>query len=280
MYKLLAILLFSFSCLSLSLEKVEVEDVIFGGSGTYPAVTFGVFADVHYESNGEDETGYANVSSMITSFWNNNVDVDFIMCMGDQTTGVAPTHAESLADALAVDTLMDGCNKPAYSILGNHEHGIIDDFVSASKTMPSAYYSFDVNGIHFICLESSEDTFYSMTQAQLDWLQSDLAASVLPTIVFIHHRIDKNYGDPADWWPTEPLSIYCYNSEAIRALLEADGDVTTVFSGHYHEPTKTILNGVTYYTVPSCASSAFCIDVTVMSDGICKFTAHNYGSNW
>lgn len=280
MYKLIVVLFLSISCFGLSIENCTVENVTFKGSGTYPAVTFGVFTDVHYESNGSDETGYTNVQTMINSYWNNNVDIDFIMCLGDQTTGVATTHAESLADALAVDTLMDGCNKPAYSIIGNHEHGIIDDFVSASKTMPSAYYSFDKNGIHFICLESSEDTFYSMTQAQLDWLQSDLNASDLPAIVFIHHRIDKSYGDPADWWPTEPLSIYCYNSEALRAMFEVDGDVTTVFSGHYHSPTKTEVNGIKYYTIPACATSAYCVDVTVMSDGQCKFTAHNYGSDW
>lgn len=279
--RFILIFFLSLSVYSMTAENVTIQGVTMeNGTSDPTVVTFGAFSDVHYESNGSDETGIANLQSLISTIWNKNIDTDFVICVGDQTTGNA-TASDGLADALAVDTAMSAFNGDTYAVVGNHEFGIQASYISATDTMLGSdhgYYSVDKNGIHFIFLNSTDATYYSMSQEQLDWLEDNLASSLIPTIVFIHHRVDKDYGDPADWWPSDPQSIYSYNSATLRAMFEADGDVTTVFSGHYHGQTQTIINGIKYITVPACASSPYGLTVDVKKSGAVSVTTHGFSS--
>lgn len=67
------------------------------------------------------------------------------------------------------------------------------------------------------------------------WLEADLAAADLPTLVFCHYRLDASGGDYA-----------VNNATAVRSILEASGKVKAVFTGHQHINGFVKVNGIPY----------------------------------
>ena len=96
-------------------------------------------------------------------------------------------------------------------------------------------YSFDNNLIHYIVLYTGviNDTGNTCSLqsggGQSNWLDSDLAASSLPKIIFSHLHISeqKTAGAAFDY-------INHIRAANVRAVIEADGDVQAVIQGHYH----------------------------------------------
>ncbi|MCK4393254.1 hypothetical protein KAX17_10160, partial [Candidatus Bipolaricaulota bacterium] len=81
----------------------------------------------------------------------------------------------------------------------------------------------------------------NIPQAQLDWLQEDLAATDKPTIVCVHQRLDVDFhilsGGPQ-----------IANKEEVMALLRDSGVVIAVFQGHDHKNAYSLIDGIHYVT--------------------------------
>jgi hypothetical protein len=177
--------------------------------------------------------------------------------------------------------------------LGNHE---FDDLkrsellprlnntgVPASKT----YYSFNQNGIHGIVLDANytvsephrpfdaqteDDVFWYWKEAwipkeELEWLVADLAESQLPTVVFTHQLLHRN--------KREDHTIK--NAPAVREILEADGQVMAVFSGHDHRGEVSIVHDIHYFVLEGNVGMSLDWSMVSLSDGLdvrkdCPFT--------
>jgi len=134
---------------------------------------------------------------------------------------------------------------PFYPSIGNHDDEINhasayrDVFVlpeqGASTTYPDnaeRYYSFDYGPIHFVAL----DTEYALLdsgrqQAQLAWLDTDLAATTQPWRVVYFHRSPYSSG-------SEHGSMLDVR-QAFSPILERRG-VQLVLSGHDHDFERSI----------------------------------------
>ena len=109
-------------------------------------------------------------------------------------------------------------------------------------TVGDGYYSFDVNGIHFLALVNSvalEGPGHLGT-AQLDWIRKDLAglSSETPLVVFAHIPLFAMY--PKWGWSTD---------DALQALgmMRRFGAVT-VLNGHVHQIMSKTEGNITFHT--------------------------------
>ena len=136
-------------------------------------------------------------------------------------------------------------------VLGNHCVDTLtkEEFLEGVGAKGS-YESFDESGFHFIVLDACfrsdgqayqrrnfEWTDPNIPAAELAWLQQDLDRTSLPTLVFVHQRLDVGH----------PYGVK--NADAVRGLLERSGKVVSVFQGHSHKNQHQVINGIHYVTL-------------------------------
>ncbi|TFG42716.1 MAG: hypothetical protein E4H43_02745, partial [Bacteroidia bacterium] len=214
-------------------------------------IRFGIVTDIHYadrpapdNSNRYYNESLKKLSECVDLM--NEQDIDFLIELGDfKDQGVVPKEEETLNYLNMIEKEFSRSRSPRYHVLGNHDHDSIskqqflDGISIGGFKMTSGYYSFDKNSFHFIVLDAnytSKSIAYDhgnfdwtdahIPESQLEWLKKDLRMNNMPTVIFVHHRLDT---PPAD-------RQYCPdNAEDVRRILEDDGNVLIVFQGHYHE---------------------------------------------
>ena len=195
--------------------------VCLGGDvfGETPLVRFGIFTDAHYKdavaASGLVYGGaLARVRACAAAM--NARRPDFTIELGDFGDTDSPGsagHDRALGFLRAVEAEYAAFSGPRYHAIGNHDTGsltkaeILGVFSQSGAATPGAYYSFTVNGVKFIVLdtnymgEAESDSYgvYNwggaqqtpyLSAVQLEWLDAQLAAATGHCIVFAHHRMD------------------------------------------------------------------------------------------
>ena len=207
-----------------------------------PPLRIGICSDLHHDLifDSHERLG-AFVDAM------NHEEVDFIIQLGDFCF-IRPEN-RSILD---VWNRFDG---PAWHVIGNHDPELtrnVDDVVDFWD-MPASYYSFDSNGYHFVVLNGNDPNPHRTVpeyfnryigEEQLEWLENDLAATSLPTIIFTHQGLENTIGGVE-------------NGQRIRIALEeanvhaGQRKVLAVFSGHHHKDYHNVINGIHYIQINS-----------------------------
>lgn len=156
-------------------------------------VRFGICADVHKDIMHDADSRLATFIDEM-----NRENVDFIIQLGDFCF-----PAEHNRGFLSIWQQFRG---PRYPVLGNHDmqgHHTTDDAVKFLN-LPNRYYSFDMNGYHFVVLDANErrespppsnPNFPSyIGHEQLKWLKHDLLATDFPTFLFSHQMLQDDKG--------------------------------------------------------------------------------------
>lgn len=209
-------------------------------------ITFGIVTDVH-----KDLMPDADQRLEVFIQKAQERKVDFIIQLGDFCM------AESQNKAFL--NIWEQFRGPKYHVLGNH------DMDKQSKEamldfwgMPKTYYSYDFGGYHFIVLDAnflyqdgqfidyekanfyvddSQRTF--IDPAQIEWFESDLAKTQLPTIVFSHQSL---------WhyqWGVK-------NRLALQKIMEVHSNkVICCLNGHNHIDYHYHSNGIDYLEINS-----------------------------
>jgi 3',5'-cyclic AMP phosphodiesterase CpdA len=135
------------------------------------------------------------------------------------------------------------------------EHDILDEDAKLYRerygrgTRGAGWYSFDVNGVHFIGLVNVASLKAggqgSLGEEQLVWLADDLTgrSASAPIVVFAHIPLWTVY--PTWGWGTED------SARALEAL-KRFGSVT-VLNGHIHQVMQKVEGNVTFHTANSTA---------------------------
>lgn len=249
--------------ISLSLvSSVSLFDMGFG-KDSFEAIKFGIVTDIHYANAQPANNRYYKESldkldECIQVM--NDEQVDFLIELGDfKDSGSPPDEKETLAFLERIEQTFNRFNGPCYHVLGNHDEDIISkkQFLSriTNGNFPEAenYYSFEKNSFQFITLDANftskgisynhgnfdwKDTY--IPNDQLQWLSEKLRNSNLPTIIFIHQRLDS----------FQSVSSYSVkNADEVRKILEESGNVLAVFQGHYHPGAMNEINNIYYYTL-------------------------------
>lgn len=218
-------------------------------------VKLGLFTDVHYAAGIREGTRYCHLGVQklrvaMQAFRAAGVDV--IIGLGDlvdsgetaeEEAGYLREVCDELASAAAPVHLVPG-NHCLWTLTREQYHQISGQ----SRTWGSQ----DTGGWHLVFLDgcfrgdgvpygcrNNVWTDALVSQEQVHWLAADLAGTRLPTLVFIHHRLDA-------FPPYGPA-----NAPAVRQILERGGRVRAVFQGHEHGGSQTIVSGIRYITLPA-----------------------------
>jgi hypothetical protein len=224
-------------------------------------VSFGIIADVHHNR-------MPGAQDRLNAFLEaaQGRSLDFLIQLGDFCDGYS---SDLTAEQQAFLKTWHQFRAAKYSVLGNHEmdRGSKAQIMERLE-MPRNYYSFDVNGFHFVVLdcmhvdENGKIVDYAngnyfkhprneidlVDPQQIEWLAGDLRTTSLPTIVFTHPCIN------GFWYP---------GAEATRANVrdfftkvnEQEGwpKVIACFSGHHHVDHHSEFAGVNYLLVNSAS---------------------------
>lgn len=141
---------------------------------------------------------------------------------------------------------------PIYYLPGNHDNRdmLQRTFLRLPEVRPTFDYEFEVNGVQFICLDSSTPAQFAggtLSTSQLDWLDRLLRMpDTRPLIVAIHHNI-LPIGAP--FW--DEFMRLTNGEDVHKLLLQARSRLRGVFFGHVHMATDTYRDGIYYHSVPS-----------------------------
>ncbi len=145
--------------------------------------------------------------------------------------------------------------KPVKHVLGNHDFRCLSkEQLSELIGTKKPYYSFDFKNYHHIVLDSFRNSRQEpcrIDEEQKLWLEKDLSAINLPTIVYCHYLLDNQSIESNYIFKNKPDRVFIENKENIRKILEASGKVLAVFSGHLHFFHEEIINNIKYITVPA-----------------------------
>ena len=216
-----------------------------------PSLRVGLITDLHHADKDPSGTRhYRQTSSKLREAIAKFVDLktDLVIELGD-LIDAAPSVETELGYLNTIGKLLNCAPGDKHYVLGNH---CVDTLTKheflLSVGQQKSYYSFDQAGWHFVILDgcfNSDGTPYergnskwnnaNISSAQLDWLRSDLNVNQLPTVVFVHQRLDDS----------GPHTIK--NAVEVRTILR-DGNVVAVFQGHSHANDHTEIDLVHYVT--------------------------------
>lgn len=164
------------------------------------SVKFALFTDLHHDVIPD---GLERVKHFITRA--RETEVDFIIELGD-FCNPCDGNKELLS-------LFNDFEKPHYHVIGNHD----SDVYTKKEVMnwlgiKKSYYSFEINNIKFIVLDSAFISYgnefqeyhrrnYKVTQGiyptipnyELRWLQQEILESSVPIVIFSHHSLENNF---------------------------------------------------------------------------------------
>jgi 3',5'-cyclic AMP phosphodiesterase CpdA len=118
---------------------------------------------------------------------------------------------------------------------------------------PRLYGSFDRAGLHVVVLHTQErkDLDVRIDPEQLAWLERDLAATTLPTLVFMHHAAADMVLVGNRWFERAAHICLVQERRTLRGILERSGKVEAVFNGHLHWNHFAVHGGIPYVTLQS-----------------------------
>ncbi len=234
---------------------------------------FGFGTDLHNSDldpyvNNYTRDGLLKLQTAV-NFWNTK-PLDFVVINGDYTDGGFSgtskilTEQEQIDKIIEAENVFDSCSFPRKYSLGNHDMDSLDKALNIANiaSLDSSYYFYDINGVRFIHLDANYmfDTDTSdydrrnwrnnnpVTQyinpAQRTWLTNTLNATTNNVVIFCHHGLHS----------TNSLNVN--NASVVRSILENNGNVVAVFTGHEHTNLLTTINGIPYYSMMAMTSGA------------------------
>lgn len=220
-----------------------------------PSLRLGIITDCHYADRDRSGTRYYRESltklpEAIDRF--NSLNLDMAVELGDLIDEAADVAGE-LGHLEKVEAIYGRFKGERHYVLGNHCVWTLtkQEFID-NCGLKKPNYSFDKGEFHFIILDACfrqdgvsygrknfvwNDTL--IPDEQLEWLQSDLAATKKQSIVFAHQRLDYSPSD-ANWGMTVK------NAPRVRQILEQSGRVLAVFQGHSHQNDHREVGGIHY----------------------------------
>ena len=141
------------------------------------------------------------------------------------------------------------------NVAGNHDtiHLTRDDLARVWRHEGPLYYAFDRGGFHIVVLHTLErkDVEVRIPHAQLEWLTADLARTMLPVIVLMHHSASEQDLEDSSWFKGLAHLALVKERAELRRILQESGKVRVVFNGHVHRNHLDVIAGIPYVTIQS-----------------------------
>ncbi|MDC0325334.1 metallophosphoesterase [bacterium] len=221
--------------------------------GTSGSLRLGLISDIHYADldtagSRHYRDSISKVKQAIEKF--NTTDLDMVICLGD-LIDAGKNVEEEYSHLETVYKELKRLKAPSRFVLGNHcVYTLTKEEFLRGVNQKSSYGSLTVNGVRLVFLDACHRkdgvsygrknyqwTDTEIPEEQRNWLKNTLAKDSLPTLVFVHQRLDVegNYG--------------IHSAPAVREILEDSGQVAAVFQGHNHVNEHKTIKGVHYLTI-------------------------------
>lgn len=210
-------------------------------------VTFVHISDTHIHPDADYTGSFAGYSSLegaralVDALNSLPFQPDFVLHTGDVVYDPEPD-----AYGLAQEVL-GGIQCPVYYLAGNHDHGaaLKEALMPQVRVAGTLHYTFEHQGIQFICLDSNGDAEPprgQMSAGQLAWLDELCSApDERPLVVAVHHN-PRPGGFP---WLDDYMGIV--NGDSLHTiLLKARRRLRGVFHGHIHQNVDLYRDGILY----------------------------------
>lgn len=218
-----------------------------------PVMRLGLLTDLHYADRASNGTRHYRETPRKVAAAAEQLrqsPVELVFELGDLIDSADTVEREQEYVQTMHQKLQELPGRKLY-VLGNHCVSRLtkEEFLAAVQ-QESAHYSFDVEPFHFVVLDAcfrndgepyGRENFVwtdaNIPPQQLVWLQDDLARTQLPTLVFVHQRLDvkDDYG--------------IKNAPAVRDVLEKSRRVIAVIQGHNHKNDYRDLGGIHYVSL-------------------------------
>lgn len=220
----------------------------------------GLVTDIHHGAQHGTKVGAAALP-LLKDFaqWANGLALDLVVELGDRINNVDPEQDERLTREVAA--ALQGLRAPRAHLLGNHDnHDLTRELAEAAMQVAFGSWSRDVQGHHLVfwnadtCVKGKSAFQYA--EADLAWLEQDLASTELPTIVFSHLPLDEG-SMRGNYYFESALAGYAHyaDSARVRTVLERSGKVILCLAGHTHWNAHNTIDGIHYVTIHSLTES-------------------------
>lgn len=223
-------------------------------------LTLGLVADIHHGAQTGTKAGPAALP-LLREFahWTNAHPLDMVVELGDRINNVdAQADARLTRDIAAA---MSRITAPRAHLLGNHDnHDLPRALAEAAMQVAFGSWSRDVKDFHLVfwnadtCVKGKQRFLFD--EVDLRWLEADLAATELPTIVFTHLPLDEG-SMIGNFYFEKYLAGFAHygNAAQAREVMERSGKVILCLSGHTHWNARNTIDGIHYITIHSLTES-------------------------
>lgn len=193
----------------------------------YEDFYFVQLSDPHWGFNGPPNPDAANtLKKAVASVNALEIQPDFVVFTGDltHTTDDPKERRKRMAEFRDIVAALKV--KTVRFMPGEHD-AALDNGTAFKEFFGETHYTFDHKGVHFITLDNVSDPGAKIGEAQLAWLESDLARQDKDSpIVVLTHRPLFDLAPKWDWATRD--------GDKALALLMPHNNVT-VFYGHIHQ---------------------------------------------
>ncbi len=227
------------------------------------SVRFGLLTDSHYADRDPGGTRYYRQSlekmrECIEEL--NRQKVDFVIHLGDfKDQDERAREEDTLCYLQQIEEVYAKFKGSRFHCIGNHDvdsiskSQFLENIENTRITKEKSYYSFDLNGFHFVVLDPNfhadgrhhdrgdfdwQDAHFP--EEEWRWFEQDLNDTKLPTVVFCHYTLYN--------FTRHNGRFYVDNYLRAQQLMEKSGKVTAVFQGHVHQEDFQQINGIHYIT--------------------------------
>jgi len=185
----------------------------------------------------------------------NDLHPDLVVDLGDRINDLdRETDLCLLGEVAARFRALRG---PRVHLLGNHDQvnlSIADSEAALGVTLRSR--TLDVRGWHVVFWyprsRVGADGLYTIGGDELAWLEANLAATELPSIIFTHVPFDGGSMVDNYYFENSPPGVAGYqNAGLAREVVRRSNKVSMVMAGHVHWNALNVVDGVPYVTIQS-----------------------------
>lgn len=219
-------------------------------------LSIAMISDVHHALADENTKMSTRALSVLAEFkqFCDEKEPDLVVDIGDRIEET--THDPDLLRADEYADAFNSITQDKQGCLGNH-----DVYTLSKAEWETALgidldsHSIDLNGHHLVFFNpnvnnSGGASAYTLTTAELDWLEADLAATALPAIVFTHVPLFSGALTNNFYFEGTTGRAEWTNAAAARAILSESSAILAVH-GHTHWNKLLVQDGLPYVTIQS-----------------------------